>query len=260
MKRTVIFIYGLICYLIGAATYFLVLSSFLANIMLTKTIDSGIEGSFTEALLVNLGLLVLFGLPHSLMARRKFKQEWTRIVPPAAERSTYMLQASLLLLLLMWQWRPMPVVVWHVDDAVANGLLWMVFWLGWLIAFISTFLINHFELTGLQQVYAYWRGKEIAPPKFRTPFLYKIVRHPLQFGFLLACWSTPHMTAGHLIFALGMTGYILIGLYFEERDLARHFGNAYREYQQTTPMLIPILRLGAKQAGQTEHKVRGQPT
>jgi protein-S-isoprenylcysteine O-methyltransferase Ste14 len=197
-------------------------------------------------LVINLGLIFLFGLPHSLMARQGFKRRWTKIVPPAAERSTYMLQSGLLTLLLIWQWRPMPAPLWQIDNAVVSFTLWAIFGLGWLIALGSTFLINHFELGGLQQVYAHLRGKEIPSPQLRTPFLYKWVRHPLQFGALVAFWSTPHMTVGRLLFATGMTLYILIGLYFEERDLVRQFGEAYREYQKRTPMLIPLPSLGAK--------------
>jgi len=187
-----------------------------------------------------MSLIVLFGLPHSLMARRSFKQWWTKIIPPATERSTYMLQSGLMALLLIWQWRPITQTVWLVENSVGSTLIWGLFWLGWLIAFISTLLINHFELTGLQQVYAYVRGQTSAPLSFRTPFLYKIVRHPMQLGVMLAFWAAPHMTVGHLTFAIGMTTYILIGLYFEERDLVHRFGDTYQKYQHTTPKLIPL--------------------
>jgi protein-S-isoprenylcysteine O-methyltransferase Ste14 len=240
MNRITIFIYGLGCYLVGAFAYFIGLSSFLGNFGVIRSIDIGVETPFLQALLTNLGLILLFGLPHSLMARQGFKQWWTKIVPPAAERSTYMLQSGLLTLFLIWQWRPMPASLWQIDNAAVSVVLWTIFGLGWGIALTATFLIDHFELTGLQQVYAHLRGKAIPTSQLRTPFLYKVVRHPLQFGVLLTFWATPQMTVGRLVFAVGMTLYILIGLYFEERDLVRHFGEAYREYQKRTPMLIPI--------------------
>lgn len=248
MKKITIFIYGIISYLIGASSYFIGLSGFLANFWGPYSIDIGPQTSTTIALLMNTGLIVLFGLPHSIMARPSFKQWWTKIVPPAAERSTFMLTSGLLMLLLIWQWRPMPDIVWHIDTPIAQTALWSLFWAGWIIALIATFLINHFELAGLQQVYAHLRGETLTSPDFSTAFLYKVVRHPLQFGVLIAFWSTPQMTVGHLLLATGMTIYILIGLYFEERDLARTFGQQYVEYQQTTPKLIPIPRL-RKQAG-----------
>ena len=245
MKRTTIFIYGIVSYLIGASAYFGGLSLFLANRLGPYSVDQGVEAPFAVALAINLGLIILWGLPHSLMARPDFKQWWTRIVPPAAERSTYMLQSGLLAFLLIWQWRAMPTVIWQIENAVAIAVIWMLFVLGWIIALISTFLINHFQLTGLQQVYANLRGKELAPPTFYTPFLYKIVRHPLQMGVLMAFWAAPVMTVGHLLFAISMTIYIFIGLYFEERDLVRAFGDTYEAYQQTTPKLIPGLPRGS---------------
>jgi methanethiol S-methyltransferase len=242
MKRMTIFIYGLICYLIGAAAYFVGLSGFLANLFGPYSIDAGREAPFVTALLINVGLIVLFGLPHSLMARPGFKQWWTRLVPPAAERSTFMLQAGLLALVLIWQWRAMPDLIWSVSHPLANSLIWGLFWSGWLIALIATFLINHFELVGMQQVYAYLRGYQPTSPGFKTPFLYKVVRHPMQLGGMLAFWAAPQMSVGRLVFALGMTTYILVGLYFEERDLVRRFGDTYRDYQRATPKLVPRLK------------------
>lgn len=242
MKKISIAIYGVICYLVGAGGYFIGLGGFSGNFLGYYSVDSGSESPVMLALLINLGLIVLFGLPHSLMARHSFKQWWTKIIPPAAERSTYMLQSGLLALFLIWQWRPITQTVWQVENSVGSTLIWGLFWLGWLIAFISTLLINHFELTGLQQVYAYLRDQTPVPLSFRMPFLYKIVRHPMQLGVMLAFWAAPHMTGGHLVFAVGMTSYILIGLYFEERDLVRRFGDTYREYQHTTPKLIPLLQ------------------
>lgn len=246
MKRIAIFLVGIAGYLVGAGAYFGGIIGFLTGLL-----DNGKTAPFGTALLINVGLIILWGVPHSLMARQGFKRHWTQIVPKPMERSVYMLQAGLLMVLLIWQWRTMPGIVWHVENPVGRGLLWMLFGLGWVIAFIATMLINHFELTGLQQTWAYLRGKEAVPPSFRAPFLYKVVRHPMQFGVLIAFWSAPTMTVGRLVFALGMTAYILIGLRFEERDLLRYFGDKYRAYQATTPMLIPGLRLSKGSATPT---------
>lgn len=240
MKKIMIFTYGLICYLLACTTYFIILPGFVGDWIVPELINTGIEMPFGQALLVNLGLIILFGLPHSLMARQQFKQWWAKLAPPAAERSTYLLQSSLFMLLLIWQWRPMPGIIWQIEHALGTYLLGTIFWLGWLMALIAVFLINHFELTGLQQVYAYTRNKPATPPDFRTPFLYRLVRHPMQLGIMLVFWSTSRMTVGHLVFAVGMTVYIFIGLYFEERDLVRHFGETYRAYQRRTPMLLPL--------------------
>lgn len=237
MKRYAILLFGIMSYLVGAGAYFGGIIGFLTGLL-----PSTESSSFGTALAINVGLMVLWGLPHSLMARQGFKRRWTRIVPKAMERSIYMLQAGLLMMLLIWQWRAMPGVIWQVENPAARGLIWGLFGLGWVIAFVATILINHFELTGLQQTWAYVRNKEAVPPNFRTPFLYKVVRHPMQFGVLIAFWAAPTMTVGRLVFALGMTTYILIGLHFEERDLLRRFGERYRVYQTTTPMLIPGLR------------------
>lgn len=242
MKRKLIFIYGIVCYLIGAGAYFAGLGGFLAGLLGPFSIDEGATAAFLPALLINVTLIVLFGLPHSLMARRSFKQWWTRIVPAAAERSTFMLQAGLLALLLVWQWRAMPATIWQIEHPVLNKGVWGFYWLGWLIAFLATLAINHFELTGLQQVYANLRGRKPAPSSFKLPRLYRLVRHPMQFGVLIAFWAAPHMTVGRLVFALGMTTYILVGLYFEERDLVRRYGDSYLAYQQQTPKLLPLPR------------------
>jgi protein-S-isoprenylcysteine O-methyltransferase Ste14 len=243
MKRVVLLLYGLLAYLVGASAYFAGLGGFLANGLGPFSIDRGPETPFLTALAINTVLLLLFAVPHSLMARDGFKRWWTRVIPPAAERSTFMLQAGLLAGLLIWQWRPMTGVLWQVEHPLGRALIWSVYGLGWLIAFIATFLINHFELTGLQQVYAHFSGREPRPVPFHTPFLYRVVRHPMQLGVLLAFWAAPEMTAGRLVFALGMTAYILVGLHFEERDLVRRFGAAYLAYQQRTPRLIPMPRL-----------------
>ena len=241
MKRYAIFLVGIVGYIVGAGAYFGGIIGFLTGLLCcSKT------APFGEALLINVGLMVLWGVPHSLMARESFKRRWTGIVPRATERSVFMLQAGLLMMLLIWQWRAMPGVMWHVAHPTARALLWALFGLGWAVAFIATVLINHFELTGLQQTWAYLRNKKAQSPDFRTPFLYKVVRHPMQSGALVAFWAAPTMTVGRLVFALGMTAYILIGLQFEERDLLRRFGERYRAYQASTPMLIPGLRLGRR--------------
>ncbi len=239
---------GLIGLLYGAIGYvvflgsFLYLIAFVGNLPVVKTIDSGEAGSLGAALVVNTLCLLLFALQHSVMARPAFKVWWTRLVPAAVERSTYVLLASATLLLLYWLWQPMPQHVWSLTNPLALGLLQATFWLGWVIVLLSTFLINHFELFGLHQVYARLRRRALPPPAFKTPFLYKKVRHPLYLGFLLAFWATPFMTVGHLLFAIITTGYILLGICLEERDLMALFGDQYRRYRREVGMLLPLPR------------------
>jgi methanethiol S-methyltransferase len=241
MKGLVTLIYGIVAYVVFLGS-FLYAIGFVGNLIVPKSIDSGAVGDPVEAVIVNLLLLGLFAAQHSVMARPAFKRWWTRFVPHSVERSTYVLLASLVLLLLYWQWRPIPGLVWTVEDTFWIAVLNGVFWLGWAILLISTLLINHFELFGLAQVYAAARKRELPPPVFRTPLFYKWVRHPLYLGFLLAFWATPSMTWGHLLFAAGGTGYILLGIFLEERDLVALFGDQYRRYRGQVGMLLPWRR------------------
>jgi protein-S-isoprenylcysteine O-methyltransferase Ste14 len=218
----------------------LYLVGFVGNYWVPTSIDVGISAGPVEAIIVDLLLLGAFAIQHSVMARPAFKQWWTGIIPAAAERSTYVLLSSLVLLLLFWQWRPIPLAIWHVEG-IAAGLLTGIFWFGWLIVNASTFMIDHFDLFGLRQVFSALRGSASTDPAFKTPLLYRIVRHPLMLGFLLAFWATPEMTAGHFLFASAMTAYILLALQFEERDLIAKFGATYQRYCQSVPMLLPRL-------------------
>jgi protein-S-isoprenylcysteine O-methyltransferase Ste14 len=232
-------LYGLVVYVFFLGTFAYAIA-FVGNVFVPKSIDTGAPVPLAEALVVNLLLLGLFAVQHSVMARRSFKRWWTRTVPPAVERSTYVLAASLALALLLWQWRPISEpVLWNVEGTAAAHMLWAVFWLGWTILLVSTFLINHFELFGLHQVFARLAGRALPEPEFRTPFLYRYVRHPIYLGFVLGFWAAPVMTAGHLLFAAGATGYILVGIWFEERDLVAQFGERYRRYREQVGMLLP---------------------
>jgi protein-S-isoprenylcysteine O-methyltransferase Ste14 len=238
---------GLVALLYGGLTYLVFLATilyaiaFVGNLpVVPKTIDSGEPSSVAAAVAINVLLLGLFAIQHSVMARPAFKRWWTRFVPASIERSTYVLLASLSLLLLFWQWQPIPAPVWSVTELTGAIALHTLSWFGWGVAFLSTFLINHFELFGLRQVAARLRGATLPPPVFRTPLLYQAVRHPLYLGFLLAFWATPSMTAGHLLFAVATTGYTLIGTYLEERDLVAQFGEQYQRYRRQVSMLIPL--------------------
>jgi protein-S-isoprenylcysteine O-methyltransferase Ste14 len=237
---------GLVAVLYGVVAYgitliaLLYLIGFTGNLVVPKSIDSGAAGPLLQSAIIDTLLIGLFAIQHSVMARAGFKRWWTRIVPPSVERSTYVLFASFALLLLYWQWQPIPTPVWTVQDPIAASALDGIFWLGWVVLVVSTFLLNHFELFGLSQVFARLFGKQLSDGKFRTPLLYRYIRHPIYLGVLLAVWATPVMTAGHLLFAVVITGYILIGIQLEEHDLIQQFGDQYRRYRQHAPMLVPL--------------------
>ncbi len=221
---------------------FLYAIGFVANVIVPKSIDSGSPGDLTTSLLINTALLWLFAVQHSVMARPAFKQWWTRIIPPPAERSTYVLLSSLALLLLYCQWRPLPQPVWDLSSPVLQTFLWGIAALGWLIMLVSTFLINHFDLFGLRQAYLYFTGQPYIPFGFRTPALHRLVRHPIILGFITAFWATPTMTVGQLFFAAVTTAYVLIAIQLEERDLVTFHGDEYRRYRQQVRMLVPLPR------------------
>ena len=235
--RLAAFLYGIVAYAVFFVT-FLYANGFVSGLAVPKTIDVGAVVPAGEALIINLLLMSLFAVQHSVMARRGFKQWWTRYVPKSVERSTYVLLASLALDLLFWKWRPMPAVVWELTGPIAT-LLTVFAFVGWLIVLTSTFLINHFELFGLHQVANNLIGRQMPPPRFREPLFYKAVRHPIYLGFIIAFWAAPIMTIGHLLFAAVTTAYIVVGIQLEERDLVALFGDEYRRYRNRVSMLVP---------------------
>jgi protein-S-isoprenylcysteine O-methyltransferase Ste14 len=249
-KRISLFTYGAVAYAIFFAT-FTYAAGFVGNIFVPKSLDSGAQGSFAYALLINAILLSIFALQHSIMARPAFKKIWTRVVPKPVERSTYVLFASLALILLFTTWQPMGITIWNVENPAARAVLYGVFAAGWLTVLYATALINHFDLFGLRQVYLYLRAREYKALAFKTPALYKHVRHPLYLGFLFAFWATPTMTAAHLFFAVMTTGYILVAIQLEERDLVSHLGRDYADYRKRVPMLIPRFGTKAQPSGGT---------
>ena len=238
MSGVLAFLYGVTAYAVSFATLLYAIG-FVEGIGVPKGIDNGAVVPITEALIVNLLLISLFAVQHSIMARPQFKAVWTRIVPKSIERSTYIVAASLALIVLYWQWRPMPGVIWRVSNPQVAMAITGLSLLGWLLVFLSTFFINHFELFGLQQVFNNLIGRDMPKPRFRVPALYKLVRHPLYLGLLIAFWATPVMTAGHLFFTAVNTFYILIAIQLEERDLIDAFGEEYRRYRDRVSMLLP---------------------
>ena len=248
MRRAMIFAYGLLCYGIFLVS-FVYAVGFVANAGVPKSIDTGPAGGALTALLVDAALLSLFALQHSGMARRAFKRRLTRLVPPAAERSTYVLASSLILLAMFWLWRPLPSTIWAVRGAAARDLLWAVYVAGWATVLFGTFMISHTQLFGLAQVWARLRGRRMPRPQLQTRYLYRFVRHPLMLGFMIAFWATPDMTVGHLLFAAGSTGYIFLAtLALEERDLERTLGAPYRRYRERVPAFLPHIGHGVDAA------------
>jgi protein-S-isoprenylcysteine O-methyltransferase Ste14 len=241
LKRLLYFGYGLTCYVIFLGT-FLYAIAFVGGFLVPRRLDGPLQSSLILAVAIDCVLLTVFAVQHSIMARQWFKDRWTRVIPWAIERSTYVLFASLALDLLFWKWQPIGTQVWSVQSPAARIVLWTLFASGWSIVLIMTFLINHFDLFGLRQVWLPLIGKPYSRISFRTPLPYRVVRHPLYLGFLLAFWMTPNMTLAHLLFAVATTAYIVVAIQFEERDLVREHGTAYGKYRQSVPMLLPIGR------------------
>ena len=244
MKKSIAFVYGLFAYLIFLIA-FLYAIGFVGNFIVPKSIDTGTETDFLQALLINALLLSLFVIQHSIMARPAFKKWFTTIISPAIERSTFVLLTSLILLLIFWQWQPITTVVWNAQNETVAMILTGVYFFGWLVVFLSTFMINHFELFGLKQIFDNLKNKQPSPHVLQVNFFYKIVRHPIMSGFIIAFWATPLMTVGHLIFSLGTTIYIILSVkYLEEKDLRDYIGKDYEEYQKKVPMLFPFMKSG----------------
>lgn len=243
VRRLAALAYGAIAYLafLGSFAYTI---GFLAGLLVPKGVDDGASGSVVLAVVVDLGLLSLFAVQHSVMARPWFKRAWTRVVPPTVERSTFVLAASAVVALLLWQWRPLPDQVWSVGPDWARALLWALYAAGWLMVVASTFLIGHFDLFGLKQVIARWQARAYAEPGFRQPGLYRFVRHPIMVGFIVAFWSAPDMSAGRLLFAGVATAYIVVAVRFEEHDLKAHLGEPYERYSEEVPRFVPHVRPG----------------
>jgi len=239
--RIIVFIYGIVSYALGVASL-LYLICFVSNIVVPKTIDATPVGAMAPAVLVDLILVGLFALQHSLMARPGFKERWTRVVTKPAERSTYVLATAGVLALLFWQWQPIPGVVWNIEGTLGKGLLQGLFWLGWATLLASTFMINHFDLFGLRQVYLRLKGEPYRPVPFVQVALYRFIRHPIMLGILIGLWATPFMSLGHLLFAAATTVYVFIGIFLEEHDTRQALGEGYERYRRETPMIVPLPR------------------
>ncbi|WP_452233177.1 methanethiol S-methyltransferase [Lacinutrix sp. MEBiC02595] len=242
MKKLIIILYGLIAYVVFLIA-FLYAIGFVGDFIVPKAINSGVETSFTNALFINLGLLSLFAVQHSVMARPAFKKWISPVIDPAIERSTYILLSSLALLLIYWKWQPMTTIVWNIENTTFYYIIMGVFFMGWLIVFLSTFMISHFQLFGLTQIFNNYKNKHTEDPTFQTNYFYKMVRHPIMLGFMIAFWATPFMTVGHLLFAIVTTLYMLIAVkYLEERDLRKFIGEKYEIYQKEVPMIVPFTK------------------
>ncbi|HET7614932.1 MAG TPA: hypothetical protein VFK26_13510 [Gemmatimonadaceae bacterium] len=250
MSKALAFFYGIVAYVVFVVSFVYAIG-FVGNLIVPKSIDSGTVVGTWKALIIDAVLLTLFAMQHSGMARRGFKRRLTRVIPEAIERSTYVLSASLVLLLLYALWRPIPNAIWNVTNPTAVTLLWALFGLGWAIVFISTFMIGHFDLFGLKQVWLNMAGRTRSPDSFRTPAFYKIVRHPIMAGFFIAFWATPFMSAGHLLFAIATTGYILLAVQLEERDLVAAHGEQYLNYRKQVPAFVPIPKKGGAVTART---------
>jgi protein-S-isoprenylcysteine O-methyltransferase Ste14 len=253
MKHFLVISFGVISYVLFLAVFVYAIG-FVGNLVVPRSVDNAQMAPLAVALAIDVPLLLLFTAQHSVMARPAFKEWWTRYVPRPVERSTYVLLASLVLGLLFWQWRSIPAVVWNVTWTPPRLAIWALFWLGWVIVLASTFMINHFELFGLRQVFTAWKTQPTADAGFRATLFYRVVRHPLMLGFIVAFWAVPTMTAGHLLFAAATTGYILIALQLEERDLMTELGAPYAAYREAVPMVIPGLRPRSRVANQRAKK------
>ncbi|MEH6537726.1 MAG: methanethiol S-methyltransferase [Psychroserpens sp.] len=246
MNKALIFLYGILAYVVFLAS-FLYAIGFVGNFIVPKSIDSGEASGMTISIAINLVLLSLFAIQHSIMARPGFKKKWIKVIPEAMERSTFVLLTSLLLFLIFWKWQPMTTQVWNIEGETYALIINIIFWIGWGIVLLSTFMINHFHLFGLDQVYNKLKSKPPTGLKFKEHFFYKFVRHPIMTGFIIAFWATPEMTQGHLLFAAMTTLYIIVAVkYYEERDLRNELGDAYVSYQKRVPMLFPFLKFGRK--------------
>lgn len=254
MKRTAILIYGAASYAIFFGV-FLYLIGFVGNFIVPATIDGEATTPFLDALIINLALVGLFGVQHSVMARPGFKRLWTRVIPKEAERNTYVLLTSVALIILFWQWRPMDGTLWHIENPIGQGIMYGFYALGWLTVLGTTFLINHFDLFGLRQAWLQFRGKPYSDLHFVTPLLYKLIRHPLYVGWFLTFWATPSMSVGHLIYAVGMTTYIAIAIPFEEQDLVDAMGESYKKYMNDVPRFIPRFTKRAAESHEAIHAI-----